>query len=154
MNISLWLTMLLLCEWRYSSGSSIVMICASLVRLMRSIMHASVVDFPDPAAPVTRTSPVLLSASDSTLSGIPRLSGSGTPNLMTLMTAARVPLCLNTFTLNLPRSLMENEKSSSLWLSSCALERCAVSYISSTTALMASGFIIPVSVLSCIPFTL
>ena len=67
----------------------------------------------EPAAPATRTRPVILSASDSTLSGIPSFSGSGMPNLMTLMTADTDPRCLKTLTLNLPSSGIENEKSSS-----------------------------------------
>ena len=38
-------------------GSSSVMICALRVRLMRAMMHASVIDLPLPAVPVTGTMP-------------------------------------------------------------------------------------------------
>ena len=133
MKTSLWLTMLFLCEWRYSIGSSIVMMCDSLELFILSIIHASVVDFPEPAAPATRTRPVILSASERTLSGIPSSDGSGIPNLITLITADSEPRCLKTLTLNLPSEGIEKEKSSSIIFSRLVLSLLAISYISSTT---------------------
>ena len=47
----------LLCWWRNSIGSSIVMMCSSRVWLITSISDASVVDLPEPVGPVTSTSP-------------------------------------------------------------------------------------------------
>ena len=54
---SRWLTTQFLCVCRNSIGSSIVRMCSCLVMLIRSIIVASVVDFPEPVGPVTRMRP-------------------------------------------------------------------------------------------------
>ncbi len=54
---SRWLMMLYLCWWRYSIGSSMVMICTLRSLLIWLIIAASEVDLPDPVGPVTRISP-------------------------------------------------------------------------------------------------
>ena len=54
---SRWLTMQRLWACRNSIGSSIVMMCSVRVRLIESIIAASVVDLPEPVGPVTRTRP-------------------------------------------------------------------------------------------------
>ena len=55
--ISRWLTMHRLWSCRNSIGSSIVMMCSVRVRLISSIIEASVVDLPEPVGPVTSTRP-------------------------------------------------------------------------------------------------
>ena len=72
-------------------GSSIVMMCPSLVWLMALMRQASVVDLPLPAEPVTRTSPFISLAEASTSGGMFSFSGSGKPKRITRMTAARLP---------------------------------------------------------------
>ena len=57
MAISRWLTMLLRSRWRYSMGSSRVMMWQFRVRLIRSKIQAWVVDLPLPAVPDTSTMP-------------------------------------------------------------------------------------------------
>ena len=52
-------------------GSSSVMMCFFWVEFTRSIIAASVVDFPDPVGPVTRTRPFSRWASVWTMSGRP-----------------------------------------------------------------------------------
>ena len=55
--ISRWLTTQRLCRCRNSIGSSIVMMWSWRVRLISSIIAASVVDLPEPVGPVTSTRP-------------------------------------------------------------------------------------------------
>ena len=50
-------------RWRYSIGSSMVTMWQGLVRLMWSIIVASVVVLPEPVGPVTSTRPRCSSAS-------------------------------------------------------------------------------------------
>ena len=52
-------------------GSSTVMMCSGLVRLMMSTSDAKVVDFPEPVGPVTRTRPWRISVKDRMDSGMP-----------------------------------------------------------------------------------
>ncbi len=54
---SRWLMIDFLSRWRNSTGSSTVMMCSARTELMKSIIAASEVDFPEPVVPVTRTSP-------------------------------------------------------------------------------------------------
>ena len=63
---------------RISIGSSIVTMCWRRVRLMWSIIAASVVVLPEPVAPVTSTSPRCSSASRWTPGGSPSFSKRGT----------------------------------------------------------------------------
>ena len=58
-------------RWTNSIGSSSVMMCFFWVALTRSIMAASVVDFPDPVGPVTSTRPFSRSARVCMTSGRP-----------------------------------------------------------------------------------
>ena len=80
---------------------------------IRSIMQASVVDLPEPAGPVTSTSPLALSPSSSTVSGMPSLSGSGRLKATTRTTAASEPRCRYTLTRKRETPGSEKEKSSS-----------------------------------------
>ena len=72
--ISRWLTMQLLCRCRNSIGSSIVMMWSFRVRLISSIIAASVVDLPEPVGPVTRTRPRGFFVSSMRLAGRPSSS--------------------------------------------------------------------------------
>ena len=74
-------------------GSSRVMIWACRVRLIRSMMHAWVVDLPLPAVPVTSTIPWDTSARSMTASGMCSAVWSGISNATTRTTAAREPRC-------------------------------------------------------------
>ena len=94
-------------------GSSSVMTWTFLVRLMRSMIQARVVDFPLPAGPVTNTSPLERFESSMMLSGICRVSGEGRSKRTTRITAAREPLCFMTLARKRESPLRENEKSSS-----------------------------------------
>ncbi len=66
--------------WRISIGSSIVTMCWFRERLILSTIAASVVDLPEPVAPVTRIRPRCSSASFSTPIGRPSFSNDGTSN--------------------------------------------------------------------------
>ncbi len=68
---SRWLTMQAWCEWRNSTGSSMVTMCSLRSRLTLSIIAARVVDLPEPVGPVTSTSPRGFSQSFSTIGGRP-----------------------------------------------------------------------------------
>ena len=57
MPSSRWLKVALLCGWTNSTGSSSVTMWTALVSLISFRMAASVVDLPEPVAPVTSTSP-------------------------------------------------------------------------------------------------
>ena len=72
--ISRWLTMHRLCRCRNSIGSSIVRMCSARLRLISSIIAASVVDLPEPVGPVTRTRPRGFSASWCSVDGMPSSS--------------------------------------------------------------------------------
>ena len=85
-------------------GSSRVMIWASRVRLIRSMMQAWVVDLPLPAVPVTRIM---------SWAGMPRDSQLGMSKATTRTTAAREPRWRYVFTRNRARPGTEKEKSSS-----------------------------------------
>ena len=54
---SRWVTADKLCVWTYSTGSSMVRMWSDRVSLMRAMIEARVVDFPEPVGPVIRTSP-------------------------------------------------------------------------------------------------
>ena len=68
---SRWFTMQCLCGWMYSIGSSTVRIWRRFSRLILSMIAASVVDLPEPVAPVTRIKPRGFSANDATTGGSP-----------------------------------------------------------------------------------
>ena len=68
---SRWLTRHPRCSWRNSIGSSMVMMCPRRLRLILSIIAASVVDLPEPVGPVTSTRPRLRSVKLSITSGMP-----------------------------------------------------------------------------------
>ena len=74
-------------------GSSKVMMWASRVRLIRSIMQAWVVDLPLPAVPVTRTMPWVSSLRAATSLGMRKDSQVGMSKSTTRTTAAREPRC-------------------------------------------------------------
>ena len=84
-------TMQVPCLCTYSMGSSIVMMWPERSWFKRSMMHASVVDLPAPAGPVTSTSPFWNLARRSTSSGMWNSAGSGRPKGMTRMTAPYEP---------------------------------------------------------------
>ena len=71
--ISRWVTTQRLCRCTNSIGSSIVRMCCGFVRLISSTIAASVVDFPEPVGPVTRTRPRGFIASSRNESGSPQL---------------------------------------------------------------------------------
>ena len=71
---SLWLIMLRLCLWRYSIGSSRVIMWQARSRLTMSIMAARVVDLPLPVGPVTKSIPRVFSAKVRTICGRPSSS--------------------------------------------------------------------------------
>ena len=76
---SRWLTIDLRSVWRYSIGSSMVTMCLAFVSLIWSMIAASVVDFPEPVVPVSRTSPRSSSARS--------LIAGGNPSSDTVFTA-------------------------------------------------------------------
>ena len=80
---SRWLTMQPWSGWMISIGSSIVTMCWCRDRFMWSIIAASVVVFPEPVAPVTRTRPRCSSASFRTPFGRLSWSKFGTVRGMT-----------------------------------------------------------------------
>ena len=114
MGISRWLMMHLLCRWMYSTGSSSVRMCPARVRLISSMMQASVVDLPEPALPVTSAMPRFMAAMRITSLGMCISSAEGSPNRITRTTAARLPRWRNRFTRNRPTPGREKEKSSSV----------------------------------------
>ena len=69
-------------------ATNMVTMWPSRVLLIRSMMQASVVDFPVPAGPVISTRPLDEEAKSITSSGIPISLGSGRPNWITRITAA------------------------------------------------------------------
>ena len=71
---SRWLTMHFLWWWMYSTGSSMVMMCAWRVPLMRSSIAASVVDLPEPVGPVSNTRPFCRFVNSRTIGGRPSFS--------------------------------------------------------------------------------
>ena len=75
------------CLCTNSMGSSMVRIWPVRLWFIRSSMHASVVDLPQPVGPVTSTRPLFRSAKRMTDSGVFISSGSGSPKGMTRMTA-------------------------------------------------------------------
>ena len=93
MASSRWLIMLLSFRWRYSMGSSMVMIWASRVRFTASTTQARVVDLPPPAGPVTRTMPRVMLAIFMISSGMSISFQLGMPKLTIRITADREPLC-------------------------------------------------------------
>ncbi|MPN26729.1 hypothetical protein SDC9_174154 [bioreactor metagenome] len=62
---------------RYSTGSSMVKMWQLRVRLISSMMLASVVDLPEPVAPVTSTSPFCMAQAERTICGGSPSSSSG-----------------------------------------------------------------------------
>ena len=91
---SLWLTMLFLSLCRYSIGSSIVITCSVLFVFIRSIIAASVVDFPLPVVPVTRINPLCSIEIFLITSGRCNSSIVGILMGITLKTIPMVPLCM------------------------------------------------------------
>jgi hypothetical protein len=69
--------MLWLSSWRNSIGSSIVTMWQRRVALMWPMIAASVVDLPEPVAPVHRIRPRCSSAISETPSGRPRSPNAG-----------------------------------------------------------------------------
>ena len=80
---------------------------------MMSTSDASVVDFPDPVGPVTRTRPCRMSVKDRIDSGMPSTSKGGISWGIDRKAAATVPRCWNTLSRNRPTSTIEWEVSSS-----------------------------------------
>ena len=74
---SRWLTAALWFSWRYSIGSSMVMMWQRRFLLRTSIIDAIDVDFPDPVGPVTRISPLGLRRMPDMACGSPSSSGEG-----------------------------------------------------------------------------
>ena len=70
---SRWFTTHFLCWWRYSIGSSIVIMCSWRSLLILSSMAARVVDLPEPVGPVTSTRPRGLSQIVAITGGRPEL---------------------------------------------------------------------------------
>jgi hypothetical protein len=68
----------LLWGWRYSIGSSMVMMWTALSWLILLMMAARVVDLPEPVGPVTRTMPLRSLAISLSWGGMPRSSTEGT----------------------------------------------------------------------------
>src|SRR5438552_3359588 len=79
--------------WSTSIGSSIVSMWTALLLLMWSIMQASVVVFPLPVGPVTRTRPRGAEASSRTTGGSPSSSNEGLPTRTLRMTMLIDPRC-------------------------------------------------------------
>ena len=119
-STSLWFTRDFLCVWRYSIGSSTVMIWLFRSEFIRSIMEESVVDFPQPVGPVTSMSPRGFLESSFTISGSPSSWKVRTPKGTFLKAPATAPLCMKTLPLKRESPLSPNEKSSSL----CCSNRC------------------------------
>ena len=90
--ISRWLTMQPRSWWTNSIGSSIVTMCCLRPRFILSIIAASVVDLPEPVAPVTRTRPRCSSARRSTPPGRPSCWRVGTEAGMKRKERDRAPL--------------------------------------------------------------
>jgi hypothetical protein len=99
---SRWLTAAIRSGCRTSIGSSIVTMWQGRVALIRSIIADSVVVFPEPVGPVTRTSPRGRSARSSTINGSPSSSAEGEPMRTSRMTRLIEPRCRNTFTRKRP----------------------------------------------------
>ena len=100
--ISRWCTSDRLDVCTYSIGSSIVMMCDGVSRLMMSTIAASVVDLPEPVGPVTSTSPRGRSASWRATGGMPSSARVRTACGTSRSAAATPPTCRNTLTRNRP----------------------------------------------------
>ena len=82
-------------------------------RLMRSMIDASVVDFPDPVGPVTSTKPLASRAKSATDAGTPRSSSGLISKGMARMTAPRESRWRKTLTRNRDRPGTVYDRSSS-----------------------------------------
>ena len=96
--ISRWFTIPRLSSNMYSTGSSIVTMCAGRLMFTTSSKLARVVDLPEPVMPVTRTRPRCSSASSRTRLGRLRRSKAGICEGMIRMTMPVVPRWRNTLT--------------------------------------------------------
>ena len=88
---SRWFTTAVLWRCRNSIGSSTVITCTARVRLMRSMIAASVVDLPCPVAPVTSTRPRVMRANSPTIGGMPSSSSDRMSSGMARSTAPTEP---------------------------------------------------------------
>ena len=98
---SFWSIILSLGSKIYSIGSSIVKICFLSFWLISSIIAASVVDFPLPVAPASKTIPFSLCANSLKRGGSQSFFNVGISSLMSLITIMICPLCLEILTLYL-----------------------------------------------------
>src|SRR4029077_6699555 len=94
-------------------GSSSVIMCSSRSLLILSSMAASVVDFPEPVGPVTRTSPRGLSHNSFKTSDNPRASKPLISHGMVRNTAPTAPRWLKTLPRKRAKFFKPKEKSSS-----------------------------------------
>jgi len=108
------LTIARLWKWRYSIGSSMVMMWQARCSLMKSIIDAKVVDLPAPVGPVTRKSPLLIFRSSWMAAGRPSSSNDMKRDGMARNAAATLPLWRYTFMRMRPTPLIPKERSSSL----------------------------------------
>ncbi len=100
---SRWLTTQLMSSCVNSIGSSIVTMWSFRVRLMKSIIAASVVDLPEPVMPVTRMSPRRSMPSCSRTTGSPSSSNFGFREGIERRTARTTPSDRNMFTRKRPK---------------------------------------------------
>ena len=121
--ISRWLTAESLWWCTYSTGSSIVRMWHARVSLMRSMMEASVVDFPEPVGPVTRTNPRGRVASHSAVGGRSSSAKLGTREGIIRSARAVSPLCVKALPRSRARSSQEKAKSTSCSVSNVILLR-------------------------------
>ena len=118
---SRWLTTQILCGWRNSIGSSIVMMCWRCSVLILSMIDASVVDLPEPVGPVTSTRPRgLLASSATTAAGRARRT-IRILNGIARNAPATAPRCMKMLARKRDRFFTPNERSSSLFFSKCDL---------------------------------
>ncbi len=111
--ISRWETADVLWWCTYSTGSSMVRMCAALVSLILSMMDANVVDLPDPVGPVTKTKPRGCSETHVAAAGRPRSSKFGILAGITRRASAVCPRCVKILPRIRARSSHEKAKSTS-----------------------------------------
>ena len=101
------------CLCTYSIGSSMVRMCTDRVSLIRAMMEASVVDFPDPVGPVRSTRPRGRRASHSATGGRPSSSKVGMSEGIIRSARAMSPFWVNALPRRRARSSQLKEKSTS-----------------------------------------
>ena len=99
---SRWLMIDCLSAWRYSTGSSIVTMCAARFSLMWSMSAFIVVVLPQPAGPVTSTRPAPFGRDALDTGGSPSWSQAGMPCITRRKTRASEPRWRYTWTRNRP----------------------------------------------------